>query len=307
MKRSALAGLLGFVLSCLAACDKSSRDANTFTSAGVTHLQRGERDRAIRDFDRALAIRPGLMVAWRNRGLAYKQKGDFERALADYDQAILLSPSDARIYNDRGAVYESMNDYPRAIQDFDRAVTLKPDLAPALENRGRTHFYLGNFAQAAADLQRGLSFDSSNVAMVVWLHLARQRLDQDDASDFVVHAAVADTLRWPAPILQYFLGRVGAGQLRTLTEATEGESARARRCTVAFYLGEDALLRGRTEEAATLFGETRESCPRDLAEYRAAVAELQRLRQTGRPPLASPHMANRRTSRSGDATTSAAE
>jgi lipoprotein NlpI len=307
MKHIALAGMLGFVLSGMTACDKSSRDANTFTSAGVTHLQQAEYDRAIRDFDRALALRPGLVVAWRNRGLAHRRKGDFERALADYDQAIVLAPSDARIFNDRGAAYVSMSDYPSAVRDFDRAVTLRPDLAAALENRGRTHFYLGNFAQSAADLQRGLSIDSTNAGMVVWLHLARRRLRQDDASDFAAHAAVADTSHWPAPILQFFLGRLDADSLRSLAGTVEVDAQTTRQCTVAFYLGEDALLRGRSDEAATLLGETRANCPRDLAEHRAAVAELQRLGPAGRSRLASPHIAKRRTSRSGDSTTSAPE
>ena len=47
-----------------AACDSSSREAAAFTSAGATHLQMREYDRAIRDFDRALAIQPGLVVDW---------------------------------------------------------------------------------------------------------------------------------------------------------------------------------------------------------------------------------------------------
>ena len=209
------------VLLAATACDKTSRDAGAFTSAGVTHLQQGENDRAIRDFDRAIALRPGLVVAWRNRGLAYRSKGDFERALADYDQATLLSPGDARLYVDRGQVYLATNDHAKAIRDFDRAVGMKPDLAVALEYRGKTNFLLGNLAQAAADLQRELSFDSTNASVVLWLHLARLRLEQDDASDFEAQAARADTTRWPAPVIQYFLGALTAKALRSAAEAVK--------------------------------------------------------------------------------------
>jgi lipoprotein NlpI len=275
MKRNILAVLLG--VASIGGCDKSSRDAGSFTSAGVTHLQQGEYDRAIRDFDRALALQPGLVVAWKNRGLAHKGKGDFERALADYEQAILFAPNDARIYNDRGVTYLAMNDYAHAIQDFDRAITLKPDQAAAIKNRGRTYFVLGNFAQAAADLQRGLSLDSVDAQTVIWLHLARQRLQQNDASDFVAHAAAADTTRWPAPALRYFLGTIGADQLRAASAGVDSLARMDERCTVSFYLGEEALLRGRRDDAVRLFEETRSSCPKDLSEHKAAVAELQRL------------------------------
>jgi lipoprotein NlpI len=284
MKRSVLTGLvgLGLAIGWMAACDTRSRDASTFTTAGVAHLQQGEYDRAIRDFDRAIALQPGLVVAWRNRGLAHREKGDFERAIADYDQAALLTPADARIFNDRGLVYVGMDDYARAIQDFDRAIALKPGHALAIKNRGRTYFYLGNFAQAAADLQRGLSLDSTNAYVVIWLHLARQRMRQDDASDFAAQAAIADTTRWPAPVLRYLQGRLRADSLRAMSDSTDAEERSDQRCATAFYLGEAALLREARDSAATLFEETRASCPKAWTEYKGAIAELRRLGRLGR-------------------------
>jgi lipoprotein NlpI len=261
-------------------CHNSSRDAGAFTSAGVTHLQMREYDRAIRDFDRALATQPGLVVAWRQRGLAYRGKHDYERALADFDQAILLAPSDARLYTDRGLVYELLGDYAKAIRDFDRAISFKPNHAPAIQDRGRTYFYLGNFAQSAADLQRGLALDSADAFGALWLHLARQRLRQDDREDFAAHAALVDTTRWPAPVLRYLLGELNADSLRALG-ANAKLGGLSQGCAVAFYLAEEALLNGEAPRSVSLFDETRTTCPRELREHRAAVAELQRM---GRPP-----------------------
>jgi lipoprotein NlpI len=279
MKRSVLVclGGLAIVVGWLGACDTRSRDAGAFTTAGVTHLQQGEYDRAIRDFDRAIALRPGLVVAWRNRGLAHREKGDFERALADYDQAVLLAPGDARLLNDRGLVYVAMDDYAHAIQDFDRAISLKPDQAAAIGNRGRTYFLVGNHAQAAADLQRALLLDSADAGMVIWLHLARQRMRQDDAADFAAQAATADTTRWPAPVLRYLQGRSTADSLLAASDSTGSAERADQRCAAAFYVGEAALLREQRDSAAALFEETRASCPKAWTEYKAAVAELRRL------------------------------
>jgi len=271
----ALAVGAGLILAAWIGCHNSSRDAGTFTSAGVTHLQMGEYDRAIRDFDRALAIQPGLVVAWRQRGLAYRGKGDYERALADFDQAILFAPSDARLYTDRGLAYELLGDYVNAIRDFDRAISFKPNHAPAIEFRGRTHFYLGNFAQSAADLQRGLSLDSANTEVALWLHLARRRLGQDDARDFEAHVAPIDSAQWPAPVVAYFLGRMSEDSLRAV--AVADSSGRGQRCSVAFYLGQAALIEGHAAAAAKLFQATRAECAKELSEHRGAVAELQRL------------------------------
>jgi lipoprotein NlpI len=272
----ALAIVAGLILVAWIGCHNGSRDAGALTSSGVTHLQMREYERAIRDFDRALALEPGLVVAWRQRALAYRSKGDYERALADFEQAILLAPSDARLYTDRGVAYELLGDYSSAIRDFDRAIAFKPNHASAIEGRGRTNFYLGNFAQAAADLQRGLALDSADVYGVLWLHLARQRLHQDDNEDFAAHAAVVDSTRWPGPIVRYLLGGLASDSLRVLAAAAELDG-QGQRCAVAFYLGEEALLRGDSVAATPLFDETRATCPKELNEHRAAVAELQRM------------------------------
>ena len=258
------------------ACERSSRDAEVFTSAGVTHLQMGQYDRAIRNFDRALALQPGLVVAWRNRALAHREKGDYERAIADYEQAAMLAPTDARVFTERGVAYVLLGDYRQALRDFDQAIALKPDHALALEHRGRTHFFLGNFAQAAADLQRGRNFDSTDAYAVLWLHLARQRLRQDDRRDFTAHAAVVDTAAWPSPIVQHLLGRIPADSLETLAAATEIKGRR-QSCVAAFYLGQQALLRGDLSRAATAFEATRAECAKESSEYKGAAAELQRL------------------------------
>jgi lipoprotein NlpI len=277
--RTALLGLLavGLAMAGLEACDQSSRDASALTSAGVSHLQQGEYDQAIRDFDRAIALQPGLVVAWRNRGLAHKAKGDFDRALADYEQAIVFAPSDARLYTERGVAYAGMGDFNNAIADFNRAIALKPDQEAPIKNRGRVNFVLGNFAQAAADLQRGLALDSADADAALWLHVARLRLAQDDASDFAAHAAAADSSRWPAPVLRYFLGTLSAERLRAAAADSTAGPPGDRVCATAFFLGEDALLRKDGAAATALFDESRTVCPKEATEHKAASAELQRL------------------------------
>ena len=66
-----LALAAGLIIAAWIGCHNGSRDAGALTSAGVTHLQMREYERAIRDFDRALALEPGLVVAWRARAQGY--------------------------------------------------------------------------------------------------------------------------------------------------------------------------------------------------------------------------------------------
>ena len=59
---------------------------------GNRYRERGEYDRALREFDRALEIAPYMSQIHSNRGNAHAGKGHFERAIADYDEAVRLDP-----------------------------------------------------------------------------------------------------------------------------------------------------------------------------------------------------------------------
>jgi tetratricopeptide (TPR) repeat protein len=63
------------------------------TQRGNAYYAKGDRDRAIADYDKAIGINPGHAPAFYNRGNAYYAKGDRDRAMADYDRAILLHPA----------------------------------------------------------------------------------------------------------------------------------------------------------------------------------------------------------------------
>ncbi len=90
------------------------------------------------------------------RGNAYYRKGDYDRAIADYTRAIQLKPNDAEAYYNRGNAYADKGDYDRAIADYERAIQLKPDLAEAYYNRGIAYKMRGEKEKAIADFKRFL-------------------------------------------------------------------------------------------------------------------------------------------------------
>ena len=51
-------------------------------------------DRALRDFDRAIGLKPDDGLAYRGRGVAHHDTGEFERAVADLARAAELRPAD---------------------------------------------------------------------------------------------------------------------------------------------------------------------------------------------------------------------
>ena len=94
-----------------------------------------------------------MPTAYANRGWAYNDKGDYDRAIADFDRAIQLKPDYAEAYANRGWAYNNKGDYDRAIADFDRAIQLKPDYALAYANRGLAYNDKGDYDRAIADLK----------------------------------------------------------------------------------------------------------------------------------------------------------
>jgi tetratricopeptide (TPR) repeat protein len=93
-------------------------------------------------------LNPNYAQAFNNRGIAYGKKADHDRAIRDYDRAIALFPEYADAYYNRGTAYNDKRYYDHAILDFDRAVKLNPNFARALYARGTAKLKRGTRSAA---------------------------------------------------------------------------------------------------------------------------------------------------------------
>ena len=73
---------------------------------------------------------PKDVIAYHNRGDAYGLKGDIDRAISDYTKAIELNPNYAPAYNSRARAYTRKGDYVRAVDDATKAGELTRKLRP---------------------------------------------------------------------------------------------------------------------------------------------------------------------------------
>jgi len=78
------------------------QDAGAYVNSGNSFFELGDYDRAIADYDKAIALNPQDADAYYNRGLAYYHKGDYDQAITDFNQAIALDPQHALAYLGRG-------------------------------------------------------------------------------------------------------------------------------------------------------------------------------------------------------------
>jgi tetratricopeptide (TPR) repeat protein len=151
----------------------------------LAHLRSltGDHAAALADCDAALAVRPNLPAAHRQRaevllalgrnreasaaldqylrvggtptpathrarGLLYAQQHEYRAAVAAYSQALLLK-EDAETLRDRGWAYLAQDAARPALDDFDAALRLNPKEADALAGRGTALVMRGRAADAA--------------------------------------------------------------------------------------------------------------------------------------------------------------
>lgn len=117
---------------------------------GLKKMGPGSYDRAIQDFDRAIAIDPDFGEAYLNRGLAEHVQGNTAAALVDLEKALDLNPNLVGAYNERGQIYLERGDTQKAIQDFDKSIQVKPTL-DAFYQRAKAYEIAGQHQKAIAD------------------------------------------------------------------------------------------------------------------------------------------------------------
>src|SRR5262249_48736878 len=66
---------------------KLTKDAGAYVQRGITHFDRNDFDRAIKDFTAAIDKAPGNVEAYQYRSAVYAKKGDVELARADHAKA----------------------------------------------------------------------------------------------------------------------------------------------------------------------------------------------------------------------------
>ena len=68
------------------------------TWRGIAYEHRGDHDRAIADFDKAIRLKPDYGYAHYGRGSAYAAKGDPAKALSDFRVAAQLIPASDQLH-----------------------------------------------------------------------------------------------------------------------------------------------------------------------------------------------------------------
>ena len=126
-----------------------------YLSRAQEYMKKGVNDCAIEDFSRVLQMNPSSFNAYANRGIIYYMKADYDRAIADYTRALSLDPGSYDTYTNRGLAYMLKNDPDRALADFTKALPMKPYFDYQIYYyRADIYRKKGMYREARADLEK---------------------------------------------------------------------------------------------------------------------------------------------------------
>jgi len=102
--------------------------AGTYVNRGILYLAGRQFDSAIKDFDTAAGIEPGLGEVYVNRGAALVGQGHEAEGIAEIDKGLGLGASEPeKAYYNRAIAKERTGDVKGAYYDYLKASELKPD------------------------------------------------------------------------------------------------------------------------------------------------------------------------------------
>ena len=154
---------------------------------------KGEYQKAIHHYTKAIELRPKDADAYINRAAAYENTGDLVMALRDINTALDLDPR-VEAYNNRGNIYFKQDNYRRAVEDYGKSIELDPGNIGAYIYRAHALRYLAFFDDAIRGYRAALALSPNNASAYVGIGLVHQlRGEFDNAIECFDQALKSDS------------------------------------------------------------------------------------------------------------------
>ena len=151
------------------------RDPTSFYNRAEVHRARGDHERAIADYTKAITMK-SFSHPYNGRGNSYRNLGRYDQAIADYNAAIRISPGAAVIYANRGDTYVLMKQYDKAIADYDVSLKRDSNLTRSYFGRGEAYLGKGEAQRAATEFRAVLAREPEDLKAQAMLAQADAQL-----------------------------------------------------------------------------------------------------------------------------------
>ena len=139
------------------------KNAGAYVDRALIFSRKGDREAAMKDYGEAIRLNPKQWQAYFNRAADLREKGESTKAIADLTKAAELNPKFGGTYVNRAAVYIRQGELDKAMRDYNRAIEIDPKLTEAYAGRGRAHAGKKEYAEAISDMQTTLRLNPKNL------------------------------------------------------------------------------------------------------------------------------------------------
>jgi len=144
-----------------------TEDADSRFNRGDEYLQLNNYKEAIREFEKAISLKPDWAEAYFQLGIAHSKipvtdkdrSAHNKAALKAFKKVIQLKPTWAEAYNELGRRYSESGESAEAVKSFKEAIRLKPDLADAHLNLAIAYLYKAGYTEGIESLKETLRIE----------------------------------------------------------------------------------------------------------------------------------------------------
>jgi predicted O-linked N-acetylglucosamine transferase (SPINDLY family) len=139
------------------AIEKNPNQSLYYHHLGNAFLELGHPDKAITNYQKALAIKPDLIEALYNLGNIFQEMGQLDQAVTYYQKVLSSRPDLIEAHNNLGNTLKEMGQLDQAVACYQKVLSSRPDLVEARNNLGNIFQEMGQLDQAVACYQKVLT------------------------------------------------------------------------------------------------------------------------------------------------------
>src|SRR5262249_39134338 len=128
---------------------------------GLNYLELDQPEKALADFDKALALEPRDALSWSGRGNTRSRLGRFAEAKSDFETALKYAPGSPRMHNDLAWLLATcpdvkLRDSGKAVEYSQKAVRLAPKVANYWTTLGVAYYRASDWKAAVTTLEKAV-------------------------------------------------------------------------------------------------------------------------------------------------------
>jgi len=139
----------------------SPSSSQNHNNLGDVYSRKGDLNRAAKEFETAIKLKPNYADAYHNLANTYKSLGKLDKAIENYNLAIKYKPNLWQSYQNLASIYFYQKNYKLALENLQLAYKINPDIN-LLNNIGLVYINLGDKTKAKEVFNQVLKVDPNN-------------------------------------------------------------------------------------------------------------------------------------------------